>query len=79
VRYTDSQVAIMHFTITRGGHVVARFTHRDRAGKNTVSLKRLHLPAGRYRLRARPIGVPASYDNAPGRAVAVELTEPSNP
>jgi hypothetical protein len=71
VRYTDSQVAITHFTITRGGHVVARFTHRDRAGKNTVSLKRFHLPAGRYRLQARPIGVPASYDNAPGRTVTL--------
>jgi hypothetical protein len=77
--YTDSQVAVTHFTLTRGRHVVARFTHRDRAGKNTVSLMRFRLPAGRYRLQARPIGVPASYDSAPGRTVTVNLTEPSKP
>jgi hypothetical protein len=79
VRYTDSQVAITDFTIARGRHVVARFTHRDRAGQNTISLKRFHLPAGRYRLLARPVGVPASYDNEPGRTVTVKLTEPSKP
>jgi hypothetical protein len=72
VHYTDTQVALTRFTIANGRHVVARFTHRDRAGKNTVSLKRLHL-RGRYRLLARPIGVPASYDNARGRAVSLKL------
>lgn len=71
--YADSQVAIAHITITRGGHVVARFTHRDRAGKNTVSLERWQRHSGRYRLSAEPIGVPASYDNAPGRAVTLEF------
>jgi hypothetical protein len=79
VRYTDSQVATTDFTIARGRHVVARFTHRDRAGQNTISLKRFHLPPGRYRLLARPVGVPASYDNEPGRTVTVKLTEPSKP
>ncbi len=71
--YADSQVAIAHITITRGRHLVARFTHRDRAGKNTVSVKRWQRHSGRYRLSAQPIGVPASYDNAPGRAVTLEL------
>jgi hypothetical protein len=79
VRYVDSQVAITHFTIARGRHVAARFTHRDRAGQNTISLKRFHLPPGRYRLLARPVGVPASYDNEPGRTVTAKLTEPSKP
>jgi hypothetical protein len=71
--YTDSQVAITHFTIARGRRIVARFTHRDLPGRNVVSLKRLHLGAGRYRLSAQPIGVPASYDNAPGRVATLEL------
>jgi len=74
VRYVDSQVAITHITIARGRHVLARFTHRDRAGRNVVSLKRFHLGSGRFRLVARPIGVPSSYDNTPGRAVSMELS-----
>jgi hypothetical protein len=79
VRYTDSQVAVTHFTIARGHHVVARLSHRDRAGRNTISLKRFHLPPGRYRLLARAVGVPASYDNGPGRTLTAALTKPSKP
>jgi hypothetical protein len=79
VRYTDSQIATTHFTIARGHHVVARQSHRDRAGKNTISLKRFHLAPGHYRLLARAIGLPDSYDNEPGRTLAVALTEPSKP
>jgi hypothetical protein len=79
VRYTDSQAAITHFTIVSGRHVVARFTHRDRAGKNSVSLARFPLAPGGYRLSARPVGVSASYDNEPGRTVTTKLTEPSTP
>jgi hypothetical protein len=69
VRYTDSQVAMAHFTISHGGRVVARFAHRDRAGENHLSLRRFHLRPGRYHLLARAIGAAASYDNAPGRKV----------
>jgi hypothetical protein len=72
--YTDSQVAITHFTITRGRRVVARLTHRDRGGRNAISLTRWHLHPGRYRLSAQPIGVSASYDNAAGRPVTLRFT-----
>jgi hypothetical protein len=77
--YTDSQVAVAHVTIANGRHVLARFTHHDRAGKNVVSLKRFHLAPGRYRLLATPVGVPASYDNEPGRTVTTRLTKTSKP
>jgi len=71
LRYADSQAATTHLTIYSSGRVVARFIHRDRAGENRVSLGRLRLHPGRYRLVARAIGVAASYDNAPGRAVSL--------
>jgi hypothetical protein len=71
LRYADSQAATTHFTISRGGRVVARFTHRDHAGGNRISLGRFHLGAGRYSLLARAIGVEASYDNAPSRAASL--------
>jgi hypothetical protein len=73
LHYADNQAATTHFTISRHGRVVARFTHRDRAGVNHVSLRRFELRPGRYRLVARAIGAAASYDNAPGRAVSLEF------
>jgi hypothetical protein len=71
LRYADSQAATTHLTIYSSGRVVARVIHRDRAGENRVSLGRFRLHPGRYRLVARAIGVAASYDNAPGRAVSL--------
>jgi hypothetical protein len=70
LRYTDSQAAITHVTIYRSGRVVTRFTRRDRAGANRVSLKHFRLRSGRYRLTARSIALPAAYDNAPGQPVS---------
>jgi hypothetical protein len=71
LRYLDSQAANTRVTIYASGRLVARFIHRDRAGENRVSLGRFRLRSGRYRLVARAIGVPASYDNASGRAVSL--------
>jgi hypothetical protein len=71
--YTDSQVAIAHITIARGRHVLARFTHHDRAGRNVVSLRRFALIPG-DQIRVQPIGVLSSYDNARGHVAALLIT-----
>jgi hypothetical protein len=73
LRYADSQAATTHITISGDGRVVAHFIHRDHAGDNAVSLRRFHLRPGRYRLVTRAIGVAASYDNTPGRAVSLRF------
>jgi hypothetical protein len=56
VSYGDSQRATTTFTIERKhGHKyvrVATFKHRDKAGKNKLTLKRRHLRAGDYKLVA---------------------------
>jgi hypothetical protein len=62
LRYTDSQAASI------------RFTHDDRPGTNRVALERFHLTAGHYRVSAQAVGVPASYDNRPGRSVSRAFT-----
>ncbi len=60
ITYRDSQAAQTTINVlkAKSGQLVAKFIHRDRAGKNHVRWRKAALPPGRYRLEVIP------HDNA---------------
>lgn len=73
--YRDNQPARTQLVIRSAflGRIVARIAHRDRAGLNRVTLRRLRAGVGEYVVRAVATGPVASYDTAPSRPVSLQF------
>jgi hypothetical protein len=74
VHYRDSIAGVTTFVVLRGMRKVGRFTHRGRAGANSVRLRtrfgRHALRAGRYRL----VATPANAANVDGTPITTRVT-----